>query len=30
MPDPITLTAFGIFIYQCYKRLRVNPRIADH
>jgi hypothetical protein len=26
MPDPITFTSVAIFLYQLYKRLRVNPR----
>jgi hypothetical protein len=26
MPDPLTVTALIIFIYQCYRRLSVNPR----
>jgi hypothetical protein len=29
MPDPITLTSLAIFLYQLYKRLRVNPRFID-
>jgi hypothetical protein len=29
MPDPVTVIALGIFLYQLYKRLRVNPRFID-
>jgi hypothetical protein len=29
MPDPVTLTSLAIFLYQLYKRLRVNPRFID-
>jgi hypothetical protein len=29
MPDPITLTSLAIFLYQLYKRLRVNPRFTE-
>jgi hypothetical protein len=28
MPDPVTLTSLVIFLYQLYKRLRVNPRFT--
>lgn len=29
MPDPVTLTSLAIFLYQLYKRLRVNPHFID-